>query len=50
VRAKKARSDPANRFLDHDYLHLGATPPGCSASRGLAVLHGKTRRGGWSSI
>jgi CRISPR-associated protein Cas1 len=43
-------SDPANRFLDHgNYLAygLGATATWVlGLSHGLAVLHGKTRRGG----
>ena len=51
VRAKKGSGgDPANRFLDHgNYLAYGL---GASATwvlglpHGLAVLHGKTRRGG----
>lgn len=51
VRAKRgAGTDPANHFLDHgNYLAYGL---GATASwvlglpHGLAVLHGKTRRGG----
>ncbi|MCC8691454.1 type I-F CRISPR-associated endonuclease Cas1f [Xanthomonas campestris] len=51
TRAKRGSgSDPANRFLDHgNYLAYGL---GATASwvlglpHGLAVLHGKTRRGG----
>jgi len=51
VRAKNGSgTDPANRFLDHgNYLAYGL---GATASwvlglpHGLAVLHGKTRRGG----
>jgi CRISPR-associated protein Cas1 len=51
VRAKRGSgSDPANQFLDHgNYLAYGL---GASATwvlglpHGLAVLHGKTRRGG----
>lgn len=51
TRAKRGTgSDPANRFLDHgNYLAYGL---GATASwvlglpHGLAVLHGKTRRGG----
>lgn len=51
VRAKKGKGvDPANRFLDHgNYLAYGM---GATATwvlglpHGLAVLHGKTRRGG----
>ena len=43
-------SDPANRFLDHgNYLAygLGATAAWVlGLPHGLAVLHGKTRRGG----
>ncbi|SMQ93725.1 type I-F CRISPR-associated endonuclease Cas1f [Xanthomonas fragariae] len=51
TRAKRGTGgDPANRFLDHgNYLAYGL---GATASwvlglpHGLAVLHGKTRRGG----
>lgn len=51
IRAKKGGgSDPANRFLDHgNYLAygLGATAAWVlGLPHGLAVLHGKTRRGG----
>lgn len=51
VRSKKGGgSDPANRFLDHgNYLAygLGATAAWVlGLPHGLAVLHGKTRRGG----
>ncbi|MBL3589134.1 MAG: type I-F CRISPR-associated endonuclease Cas1 [gamma proteobacterium endosymbiont of Lamellibrachia anaximandri] len=51
VRAKKGTgTDPANRFLDHgNYLAygLGATAAWVlGLPHGLAVLHGKTRRGG----
>ena len=51
VRSKRGSgSDPANRFLDHgNYLAygLGATATWVlGLSHGLAVLHGKTRRGG----
>ncbi|ADU65671.1 CRISPR-associated protein Cas1 [Desulfurispirillum indicum S5] len=51
IRAKKGSgSDPANRFLDHgNYLAygLGATAAWVlGLPHGLAVLHGKTRRGG----
>lgn len=51
VRAKRGTgSDPANRFLDHgNYLAygLGATATWVlGLPHGLAVLHGKTRRGG----
>ena len=51
VRAKNGSgTDPANRFLDHgDYLAygLGATATWVlGLPHGLAVLHGKTRRGG----
>ncbi|WP_303902229.1 type I-F CRISPR-associated endonuclease Cas1f [Thiohalomonas denitrificans] len=51
VRAKKGTgTDPANRFLDHgNYLAygLGATATWVlGVPHGLAVLHGKTRRGG----
>lgn len=42
--------DPANRFLDHgNYLAYGLGATGCwvlGLPHGLAVLHGKTRRGG----
>ena len=51
VRAKRGSGgDPANRFLDHgNYLAygLGATATWVlGLPHGLAVLHGKTRRGG----
>lgn len=51
TRAKRGRgTDPANRFLDHgNYLAygLGATATWVlGLPHGLAVLHGKTRRGG----
>ncbi|GHE39999.1 type I-F CRISPR-associated endonuclease Cas1f [Vulcaniibacterium thermophilum] len=51
VRAKRGTgTDPANRFLDHgNYLAygLGATAAWVlGLPHGLAVLHGKTRRGG----
>jgi CRISPR-associated protein Cas1 len=51
IRAKKGSgTDPANRFLDHgNYLAygLGATAAWVlGLPHGLAVLHGKTRRGG----
>lgn len=51
ARAKRGSgSDPANRFLDHgNYLAygLGATATWVlGLPHGLAVLHGKTRRGG----
>jgi CRISPR-associated protein Cas1 len=51
IRAKKGSgADPANRFLDHgNYLAygLGATAAWVlGLPHGLAVLHGKTRRGG----
>lgn len=51
VRAKRGTgTDPANRFLDHgNYLAygLGATATWVlGIPHGLAVLHGKTRRGG----
>jgi len=51
VRAKRGSgSDPANRFLDHgNYLAygLGATATWVlGLPHGLAILHGKTRRGG----
>ncbi len=42
--------DPANRFLDHgNYLAYGMGATACwvlGLPHGLAVLHGKTRRGG----
>jgi CRISPR-associated protein Cas1 len=42
-------SDPANRFLDHgNYLAYGLAASACwvlGLPHGLAVLHGKTRRG-----
>ncbi|MDD3756797.1 MAG: type I-F CRISPR-associated endonuclease Cas1f [Advenella sp.] len=42
--------DPANRFLDHgNYLAYGLGATGCwvlGLPHGLAILHGKTRRGG----
>ena len=51
TRAKRGNgSDPANRFLDHgNYLAygLGATATWVlGLPHGLAILHGKTRRGG----
>ncbi len=51
IRSKRGSStDPANRFLDHgNYLAygLGATATWVlGLPNGLAVLHGKTRRGG----
>jgi CRISPR-associated protein Cas1 len=51
IRAKRGNgTDPANRFLDHgNYLAygLGATATWVlGLPHGLAVLHGKTRRGG----
>lgn len=51
ARAKRGNgSDPANRFLDHgNYLAygLGATATWVlGLPHGLAILHGKTRRGG----
>ncbi|MEY4592762.1 MAG: type CRISPR-associated endonuclease Cas1 [Pseudomonadota bacterium] len=51
VRAKRGSgTDPANRFLDHgNYLAygLGATATWVlGLPHGLAILHGKTRRGG----
>ena len=51
TRSKRGKStDPANRFLDHgNYLAygLGATATWVlGLPHGLAVLHGKTRRGG----
>ena len=45
-----AGADPANRFLDHgNYLAYGLGATACwvlGLPHGLAVLHGKTRRGG----
>jgi len=51
TRAKRGSgSDPANRFLDHgNYLAYGLGAAACwvlGLPHGLAVLHGKTRRGG----
>lgn len=51
TRAKRASgNDPANRFLDHgNYLAYGLAATCCwvlGLPHGLAVLHGKTRRGG----
>lgn len=51
VRSKRGQgSDPANRFLDHgNYLAYGLGATGTwvlGLPHGLAVLHGKTRRGG----
>ncbi|WP_115719509.1 type I-F CRISPR-associated endonuclease Cas1f [Gallaecimonas mangrovi] len=51
VRAKNGTgADPANRFLDHgNYLAYGLGATACwvlGLPHGLAVLHGKTRRGG----
>lgn len=51
VRAKRGTGgDPANRFLDHgNYLAYGLGATGTwvlGLPHGLAVLHGKTRRGG----
>lgn len=51
VRAKDGKGqDPANRFLDHgNYLAYGLGATACwvlGLPHGLAVLHGKTRRGG----
>lgn len=51
VRAKRATGgDPANRFLDHgNYLAYGLAASATwvlGIPHGLAVLHGKTRRGG----
>ena len=51
TRAKRGSgSDPANRFLDHgNYLAYGLAASACwvlGLPHGLAVLHGKTRRGG----
>ena len=51
IRAKRATGiDPANRFLDHgNYLAYGLSATArwvLGLPHGLAVLHGKTRRGG----
>lgn len=51
TRAKRGSgTDPANRFLDHgNYLAYGLGATACwvlGLPHGLAVLHGKTRRGG----
>jgi CRISPR-associated protein Cas1 len=51
VRGKRGSgADPANRFLDHgNYLAYGLAASATwvlGLSHGLAVLHGKTRRGG----
>lgn len=51
IRAKRGSgTDPANRFLDHgNYLAYGLGATACwvlGLPHGLAVLHGKTRRGG----
>ena len=51
ARAKRgAGTDPANRFLDHgNYLAYGLAATATwvlGIPHGLAVLHGKTRRGG----
>lgn len=51
TRAKRGTGiDPANRFLDHgNYLAYGLGATACwvlGLPHGLAVLHGKTRRGG----
>ncbi|WP_111748302.1 type I-F CRISPR-associated endonuclease Cas1f [Salinisphaera orenii] len=51
ARAKRGSgTDPANRFLDHgNYLAYGLAATACwvlGLPHGLAVLHGKTRRGG----
>ncbi|RPE79791.1 type I-F CRISPR-associated endonuclease Cas1f [Vulcaniibacterium tengchongense] len=51
LRAKRGTgTDPANRFLDHgNYLAYGLGATACwvlGLPHGLAVLHGKTRRGG----
>lgn len=50
VRAKNGTGgDPANRFLDHgNYLAYGLAASACwvlGLPHGLAILHGKTRRG-----
>ncbi len=45
-----SHADPANRFLDHgNYLAYGLAASACwvlGLPHGLAILHGKTRRGG----
>ncbi|HET7314168.1 type I-F CRISPR-associated endonuclease Cas1f [Salinisphaera sp.] len=51
TRAKRGSGiDPANRFLDHgNYLAYGLAATACwvlGLPHGLAILHGKTRRGG----
>lgn len=51
IRSKRGQGiDPANRFLDHgNYLAYGLGATACwvlGLPHGLAVLHGKTRRGG----
>lgn len=51
TRAKRGNgTDPANRFLDHgNYLAYGLAATACwvlGLPHGLAILHGKTRRGG----
>ncbi|HRK86820.1 type I-F CRISPR-associated endonuclease Cas1f [Alcaligenes sp. SDU_A2] len=51
TRGKRGQGlDPANRFLDHgNYLAYGLGATACwvlGLPHGLAVLHGKTRRGG----
>ena len=51
VRAKRGGgTDPANRFLDHgNYMAYGLGAVACwvlGLPHGLAILHGKTRRGG----
>lgn len=55
TRAKRGMGgDPANRFLDHgNYLAYGLAASATwvlGIPHGLAVLHGKTRRAGWSSM
>lgn len=51
TRSERGKSvDPANRFLDHgNYLAYGLAATACwvlGLPHGMAVLHGKTRRGG----
>lgn len=50
VRSQRGGGDPANRFLDHgNYLAYGLAATATwvlGLPHGLAVLHGKTRRGG----
>lgn len=47
---RRSQGDPANQFLDHgNYLAYGLGATACwvlGLPHGLAILHGKTRRGG----